>query len=99
VEPDAIDCDSVCCMCDYGIIPQEVWDKCCAEPPVEPVPDVVEPVDATGTDAGVKCSEICCNCEYGIIPEEVYQECCVEACVDVCCECDYGEPPPPQCCN
>lgn len=73
-----IDCETVCCMCDYGIIPDDVWQKCCAPDPVEPVPDVVEPVeDVAGPDAGIDCEKVCCDCEYGVIPDEVYQECCV----------------------
>jgi radical SAM protein with 4Fe4S-binding SPASM domain len=26
-----IDCSTVCCMCDYGIIPDDVWEACCTE--------------------------------------------------------------------
>jgi MoaA/NifB/PqqE/SkfB family radical SAM enzyme len=30
VQPgDAIDCSKVCCMCEYGIIPEEVYKECC----------------------------------------------------------------------
>ena len=28
--PDAINCSEVCCMCDYGVIPPDVWQQCCA---------------------------------------------------------------------
>jgi radical SAM protein with 4Fe4S-binding SPASM domain len=32
LKPDTVDpCASVCCMCDYGIIPPELWEKCCAD--------------------------------------------------------------------
>ena len=30
---DAIDCEAVCCECEYGVIPDEVWKKCCAPDP------------------------------------------------------------------
>ena len=26
---ETIDCDTVCCECDYGVIPDEVWKECC----------------------------------------------------------------------
>ncbi len=82
--PDAIDCGKVCCECEYGIIPTEVWDYCCANP--EPLPDAIQPdvlppadvapADLAAPDA-LDCSQVCCLCDYGIIPEEVYQACCV----------------------
>ncbi len=32
--PDAaIDCMDVCCECEYGVIPEEVWEACCAPDP------------------------------------------------------------------
>lgn len=32
LKPDTVDpCASVCCMCDYGIIPPDLWQKCCAD--------------------------------------------------------------------
>ncbi len=32
--PDAgIDCSAVCCECEYGIIPPEIWEACCAPDP------------------------------------------------------------------
>ncbi|MFH1529277.1 MAG: radical SAM protein [Pseudomonadota bacterium] len=34
---DTIDCDTVCCECEYGVIPDEVWKKCCAPDPCENV--------------------------------------------------------------
>ena len=34
---DTIDCDSVCCECEYGVIPDDVWKKCCAPDPCENV--------------------------------------------------------------
>ncbi len=37
VVSDAIDCDTVCCECEYGVIPEEVWKKCCAPDPCENV--------------------------------------------------------------
>ncbi|GMV41590.1 MAG: hypothetical protein AMXMBFR64_33060 [Myxococcales bacterium] len=33
VSPDAIDCEAVCCECEYGIIPDDVWDQCCKPDP------------------------------------------------------------------
>ncbi len=27
--PDAVNCQTVCCMCDYGIIPPELYQACC----------------------------------------------------------------------
>jgi hypothetical protein len=99
---DAIDCEQVCCMCDYGIIPEEVWQACCV-PPAEPVPDTAAPDAVQPADApadAIACEKVCCTCEYGILPEEVRKECC-DICSDPrysCCDCDYGESPPPQCC-
>ncbi len=38
VQPaDTIDCDTVCCECEYGVIPDEVWKKCCEPDPCEDV--------------------------------------------------------------
>jgi hypothetical protein len=31
-KPDAvppIDCEAVCCECEYGVIPEEVYKECC----------------------------------------------------------------------
>ena len=30
-KPDtgAINCDEVCCECEYGVIPEDVWKECC----------------------------------------------------------------------
>lgn len=102
---DAIDCTQVCCECDYGVLPAEVWQACCVaadagnrDPgPADPGPGV----DSGGADAlldAYDCAQVCCDCEYGVLPEGVYEECCVKACENVCCECEYGAPPPPQCC-
>lgn len=34
--PDlGIDCSDVCCECEYGVIPEEVWAACCAPDPCE----------------------------------------------------------------
>lgn len=105
VQPDsAIDCEQVCCECEYGVIPEEVYQECCA-----PQPDVVEPdvqpeygvpPDAQGETKPdvIDCDSVCCECDYGILPEGVYEECC-DPCKDACCDCDYGDPPPPECCE
>jgi len=100
--PDAIDCSTVCCMCEYGVIPEDVYQQCCAPQPdvVEPAPDVtpdVPPADVGPDTPPIDCSTVCCMCDYGIIPEDVWKTCC-EPCLNACCDCDYGEPPPPQCC-
>jgi MoaA/NifB/PqqE/SkfB family radical SAM enzyme len=97
---DAIDCTNVCCLCEYGIIPDEIAAACCG---VDAHVSDPGPSDEGLSDPGpggdaMECADVCCMCDYGVIPEDVYQECCVEACKDVCCECDYGTPPPPQCC-
>jgi hypothetical protein len=63
VEP--IDCNEVCCECEYGVIPEEVYQECCS-PALE---YGVEPID---------CNEVCCECDYGILPEEVIEECCTK---------------------
>ena len=31
--PDAIDCEAVCCECEYGVIPEDVWKECCQPDP------------------------------------------------------------------
>jgi MoaA/NifB/PqqE/SkfB family radical SAM enzyme len=97
---DAIDCADVCCECDYGILPQAVWEACCVPPDAganDPGP-ATDPGPADATADAYDCADVCCACEYGVLPEGVYEECCVKACENVCCECDYGTPPPPQCC-
>ena len=33
VEHDAINCDEVCCACEYGVIPEEVLKECCEPDP------------------------------------------------------------------
>jgi len=78
VKPDAIDCSTVCCMCDYGFIPEDVYKECCTTEPdvVEPPPDVIPDVPADVKPDAIDCSTVCCTCEYGIIPEDVYKECC-----------------------
>lgn len=73
---DVGNCETVCCMCDYGIIPDDLWKECCQVVPVEPTPDVVQP-DVPVSDAVViDCDNVCCDCEYGVIPEEVWTKCC-----------------------
>ena len=78
--PDAINCDSVCCECEYGIIPEAIYAQCCEVQVADPVPDAVEPdpgpVDAVEPDA-INCEDVCCMCDYGIIPDDIWQECCV----------------------
>jgi len=34
---DVIDCEEVCCMCEYGVIPDPVYEACCAIDPCEDV--------------------------------------------------------------
>jgi MoaA/NifB/PqqE/SkfB family radical SAM enzyme len=33
VEHDAINCEEICCECEYGVIPEEVYKECCAPDP------------------------------------------------------------------
>jgi len=80
VEPPPVDCTNVCCECDYGIIPQDVWDACCAPDPCEDVcctceygiiPDEVwQECCAPPPDP---CENACCDCDYGEPPPP---ECC-----------------------
>ncbi len=77
---DAIDCENVCCECEYGIIPEEIYQECCVVHPADPAPDAVEPDVAPADvphDDAIDCENVCCMCDYGIIPEEIWQECCV----------------------
>ncbi len=62
VEPIA--CKDVCCECEYGVIPEDVYKECCI-----PAPEYgVEPID---------CNEVCCDCDYGTPPTpEEMEECC-----------------------
>jgi radical SAM protein with 4Fe4S-binding SPASM domain len=85
--PDAISCEDICCLCEYGFGPpgpSDEWLRCCAvDYGVAPPPDggaigrdaapPVTAADAGGSDA--------INCE------------------GVCCGCDYGAEPPPGCCH
>lgn len=97
---EVIDCSQVCCMCEYGIIPDEVWAACCAPPPE----DVIEPSDpGTHKDAveevpPFNCAAMQCFCTDEPIPEDVWKECCEVCSFANCCDCDYGMAPPPQCC-
>lgn len=79
VGPDAINCENVCCECDYGIIPEAVYKECCLVQTSDQVSDTVEPdvqpVDIVKSDA-VDCENVCCMCDYGIIPQEIWEECC-----------------------
>jgi len=71
---DAIDCSTVCCECDYGVVPPAELAACCSEQDGS-AGDAQLPgdsaVDAT-TDA-IDCSTVCCECDYGVIPPA---ECC-----------------------
>ncbi len=93
-----IDCENVCCECDYGVLPPEVLQQCCGAEAGAP--------DAAIADA-IDCSTVCCECDYGILPPEVAELCCPAPdaatadatadaidCSTVCCECDYGILPP-----
>jgi MoaA/NifB/PqqE/SkfB family radical SAM enzyme len=99
--PD-VNCEEVCCDCDYGEMPADIYNACCEVT----APDYgVDPVDP--------CAEVCCDCDYGDPPPP--SECCAAPeygvepdppppinCENVCCDCDYGELPPEvaeQCCE
>jgi MoaA/NifB/PqqE/SkfB family radical SAM enzyme len=82
---DAIDCDGVCCECEYGILPEAVAQACCAAPDYGMPPDAaspdVTPMDTTAPDAAlptdvVDCDAVCCECDYGVLPEGAYEACC-----------------------
>jgi MoaA/NifB/PqqE/SkfB family radical SAM enzyme len=86
-QPDAIDCSQVCCMCEYGIIPEEVYQACCANPWT---PDRCQ-------------KEACCNCKDPAPTAEIVKACCGTCDDPGwnCCGCDYGmlPDPPAQCCR
>jgi len=103
VEPkdvtDAIDCSQVCCMCEYGIIPDEVWNACCAPPPEDVIePDPGENEDVVEDAPPFNCAAMQCFCNDEPVPEDVWKECCEVCAYSNCCDCDYGMSPPPQCC-
>jgi len=97
---EVIDCSQVCCLCEYGIIPDEVWEACCAPPPE----DVIEPSDPGAHQEAVQevppfnCAAMQCFCGDEPVPEDVWKECCEVCAFSNCCDCDYGMGPPPQCC-
>jgi MoaA/NifB/PqqE/SkfB family radical SAM enzyme len=98
---DAIDCDAVCCMCDYGVIPSEVYEACCVAPDVPPTdPGAADVPVPDATQDAVDCAALPCLSDPDAIPLADFQACCVDPCTPPpCCECDYGFPPPPQCCQ
>ena len=52
--PDAIDCDAVCCYCEYGVSPsEEEWRACCEPDPCEGV--------CCGCDYGAEPPPGCCD--------------------------------------
>ncbi|MBI5529518.1 MAG: radical SAM protein [Deltaproteobacteria bacterium] len=83
-------CKDVCCECEYGVIPPDVYEECCAIQPeygVEPPDGGVIGEDAgPAPDAGINCGDVCCECDYGVIPPDVYEQCCAAP--------EYGIPPP-----
>lgn len=104
-ERDAIDCAAVCCTCEYGVIPDEVWKACCEGPadvPAADVPGTDVPIAdlGPGDTAEPDCSPLPCLSTPESIPADLRARCCDEPCTPPpCCECDYGMPPPPQCCR
>lgn len=82
--PDTISCENVCCQCEYGIIPEEVYQACCETDYGIPA-DVVDedsvqmdyglPPDVTPADSTAL--------EYGMPPDAI-------SCENVCCDCEYG---------
>lgn len=91
---EPVDCSQVCCMCDYGIIPEDLWEACCAPPPE----DVIEPKDVVEEVPPVNCAAMQCFCNDEPVPPAVWKECCAVCASANCCDCDYGMSPPPQCC-
>lgn len=92
---ETLDCSAVCCACEYGVIPEEVWKACC-EGPADVPPTDPGPADSAAPD----CSGLPCRSAPGSIPPDLRAECCDKPCTPPpCCECDYGLPPPPQCCR
>lgn len=84
VEPT---CEEVCCECDYGIIPQDLYEECCMPDPLDcnqvscedtTLPDGTREQCCPAPDYGVEptCEQVCCDCDYGIIPPDLFQECC-----------------------
>ena len=79
--PEPINCDQVCCDCEYGVIPDEVWEQCC-EP--DPCADVScnDEYGMVPADLWEQCCEpdpcanICCDCDYG--DEPIPPGCCDE---------------------
>lgn len=78
-EPPPVDCTNVCCECDYGIIPDDVWQQCCADPCADVcceceygiIPeDIWQQCCAPPPDP---CADACCECDYGEPPPP---ECC-----------------------
>lgn len=78
---DAVNCVDVCCDCEYGVIPEEIFRQCCEVVQPDPAPDAVTPdvvqPDSVEPDA-IDCDSVCCMCDYGIIPQEVWDKCCAE---------------------
>jgi len=99
--PDAIDCGAVCCLCDYGVIPDEVFQACCVTPDIPPTdPGAADVPVADATQDAVDCASLPCKSDPASIPAADFQACCAGPCTPPpCCECDYGLPPPSQCCQ
>jgi len=108
---DPIECEEVCCECDYGELPPEVAEECCTPPKPNPCDDVccdceygVMPPEIIeeccvapeyGVEPPINCEEVCCECDYGVMPPEVIEQCCEPIITP-----DYGvEPPEPVNCE
>jgi len=97
--PDAPDanplCANVCCECEYGVIPQEIWDACCK--PTDPCANV-----CCECDYGDPPPPECCPGPDAQQPEVVEADVqqpdaqadtpqeATTKCEEVCCMCEYG---------
>lgn len=64
--PDASICEAVCCSCEYGVIPPDLYEQCCT--PVDAGTHYVPDANTPPTDAGEDCTNVCCDCDYGVPP-------------------------------
>jgi hypothetical protein len=92
---DPIQCEEVCCECDYGELPPEVIEECCTPPQPDPCENV-----CCECDYGVLPPEVIEQCCEPIVTPDYGVEPPIN-CEEVCCECDYGDLPPEvieECC-